>query len=283
MANNLATTKKQGIASYLGNEAVKNQITSIIGEKATPTFISSIVSAVQTNPALAECTNSSILSGALLGESLHLTPSPQLGEMYLVPFENRSKGCKEATFQLGYKGMIQLAIRSGQYKRIVASEVKEGEIAGYNPLTEEFVINPIMDIAKRKEMPTVGYYAMFELVNGYRKELYWTKDEMENHAITYSKGYKAKKGYTFWEKNFDAMAKKTMLRQLISKWGVMSAELQTGYLADQSVVREDGSYDYVDNKPDAKLEAETNIEESVAAEVFDVEAVEVENEEKKQA
>jgi recombination protein RecT len=269
------TKKKTGIASYLANEKVKAQVTSLVGEKATPTFVSSIVSAVQTNPALSECTNASILSSALLGESLKLSPSPQLGNYYLVPYKNR--GTSEAQFQLGYKGMIQLAIRSGQYRKIVASEVKEGECGGFNPITEEFTLTPIMDIVEREKRPTIGYYAMLELTNGFRKEIFWTKEQMESHALKYSKGYAKKSGYTFWEKDFDAMAKKTMLRQLISKWGVMSVEMQTAYQADMSVVREDGSYDYVDGtETDVKEEvAETVAENSGTEEFIDATATEV--------
>ena len=132
------TRKKQkaGIASYLSNDAVKKNIMSVVGEKNTTRFISSVVSAVQTNPTLAQCTNSSILSSALLGEALQLTPSPQLGQYYMVPYDNTKAGVKEAQFQIGYKGYIQLAIRSGQYRKIAVSEVKEGEVSYFNPITE---------------------------------------------------------------------------------------------------------------------------------------------------
>ena len=258
MANEVATRQKTGIATYLANDKVKNQITSLVGEKATPTFISSVVSAVQTNPALAECSNSSILSGALLGESLKLTPSPQLGQYYLVPFKNTKTGVSEAQFQLGAKGYKQLAVRSGQYKNIVVSKIKEGELAAYNHITEEFSFNPIMDMKKRAELPTIGYYASFELLNGFKKEIYWSKEEMEHHAETYSQGYRndlrKNTKYTFWSKDFDAMAEKTMIRQLISKWGIMSIEMQKAVEGDMSVIREDGSYDYVDNQPDDVVE-----------------------------
>lgn len=265
MANELAKTKKTGITSFLSSDAVRGNIETVVGKKATQTFIASVVSAVQTNPSLQNCTNTSILSAALLGESLKLPPSPQLGNMYLVPYKNN--GVQEAQFQLGYKGMIQLAIRSGQYRKIVASEVKDGEIEGFNPITEEFTINPIMDVKARSKKETVGYYAMLELVNGFKKELFWTKEQMEAHAKRYSKGYARKSGYTFWEKDFDSMAKKTMLRQLISKWGIMSTEMQTAYQADMSVVREDGSFDYVDSA-DIETEVVVEIEENANQEEF---------------
>ena len=121
----------------------------------------------------------------------------------------------------------------------------------FNPFAGEYEFAPIQDPAKRKEAKVIGYYAFFELTNGYRKELYWTLEEMVAHAKQYSKGYKSDvaKGtsYTFWSKNFDEMAKKTMLRQLISKWGIMSIEFQNAFNNDQAVIRDDGTPDYVDN------------------------------------
>ena len=213
-------------------------------------FTSAITSAVTNLPALQECDAGTILTAGLLGESLNLSPSPQLGQYYMVPFNDRRNKRKVATFVLGYKGMIQLAIRSGQYRTLGVSEVKEGELASYNPITEEVKLDPCMDPVKRESLKTIGYYAWFELVNGFKKELYWTKDKMEIHAVTYSAGYKAKKGYTFWEKDFDGMAKKTMLRQLISKWGVMSIELQTAYENDQAVVNQDGEIFTAEAHPD---------------------------------
>ena len=126
----------------------------------------------------------------------------------------------------------------------------------YDPLNEELEVKLIDDELKREKAKTIGYYAMFEYTNGFRKTMYWSKAKMEKHALQYSKGYQAKKGFTFWEKDFDAMAYKTMLRQLISKWGIMSVDMQTAYESDMAVINEDGSKDYVDNKddiPDANI------------------------------
>lgn len=248
--NNLTQAKKKtGLTAYLTQDAVKTQINNIIGGKDGSRFISSIVSAVSTNPALQECTNNSIVSGALLGESLKLSPSPQLGHYYLVPFNNRQQGTKEAQFQLGYKGYIQLAIRSGQYKKLNVMAIKAGELIAFNPLDEEIEINLIKDFNERENAETIGYYAFFELTNGFRKAIYWSKEQMEAHATKYSMGYKAHKGYTFWEKNFDGMAYKTMLRQLISKWGIMSIDMMKAFDGDMAVM--DGeSPNYVDDQPD---------------------------------
>lgn len=279
MANEVATQKKQGIATYLTREDVRAQITSLVGEKASPTFISSVVSAVQTNPALADCTNASILAGALLGESLKLSPSPQLGNYYLVPYKDKDKGMV-AQFQMGAKGYKQLAIRSGQYQKIVTSNIKEGELKAYNPITEEFVFEPILDEKVRNALPTVGYYAMFRLNNGFTKELYWSKEKMEAHAKQYSKGYAndLRKGtaYTFWSKDFDGMAEKTMIRQLISKWGILSIEMQKAFEGDMGVIGDDGNVHYIDNEHDAKEDAINDIEQTASEEfVIDGEATEV--------
>ena len=238
--------QRLGISAYLTADAVKNQINQVVGGKDGQRFISAIVSAVNTNPALQECTNQSILSGALLGESLKLSPSPQLGQYYLVPFNDKNKG-KVAQFQLGYKGYIQLAIRSGQYKKLNVLAIKEGELIRFDPLNEEIEVRRIEDEEEREQANTIGYYAMFEYTNGFRKAIYWSKRKMEAHALKYSKGYQAKKGYTFWEKDFDGMAYKTMLRQLISKWGIMSIDMASAIDSDMAVINEDGTKDYVDN------------------------------------
>ena len=242
--------KRTGLTAYLTQDAVKDQINRVVGGKNGTRFISSVVSAAQANLQLQECTNSSILSAALLGESLKLSPSPQLGQYYMVPFNNGAKGCKEAQFQLGYKGYIQLAIRSGQYKKLNVLAIKEGELIRFDPLNEEIEVKLIDDEEEREEAKTIGYYAMFEYTNGFRKALYWSKRKMEAHALKYSPGYRRDKdkgtSYTFWSKDFDGMAYKTMLRQLISKWGIMSIDMMTAMDSDMAVIHEDGTKDYVE-------------------------------------
>ena len=245
------TKQKKGITSFLSSEAVKKQINDVVGGKNGQQFIASVVSAVNNTPALMECTNQSILSAALLGQALNLSPSQQLGQYYLVPYNDREKG-KVAQFQLGYKGYIQLAIRSGQYKKLNVVSIKEGELIKFNPLEEEIEVRLIEDEEEREQAETIGYYAFFEYVNGFKKAIYWSKKKMENHALKYSAGYRNDKNkgtaYTFWAKDFDGMAYKTLLRQLISKWGIMSIDLVTAMDADMAVINEDGTRDYVDNK-----------------------------------
>lgn len=209
--------------------------------KRAQRFVAAITSAVAVNPTLQTCDPATILSGALLGESLGLSPSPQLGQYYLVPFRNTKANKTDAQFQLGYKGYVQLALRSGYYKSLNVFSIKAGELKKWNPLTEELEIELIDDDEVRERTESVGYVACFEYLNGFRKTIYWSRKKMEAHALRYSKGYSAKKGYTFWEKDFDAMAYKTMLRQLISKWGIMSIDLQTAFEQD-TIIEESGDY-----------------------------------------
>ena len=250
------SNQRLGITAYLTQDAVKNQINNVIGGKDGQKFISAIVSAVNNNSALQECTNQSILSGALLGESLKLSPSPQLGQYYLVPFNDKEKG-KVAQFQLGYKGYIQLAIRSGQYKKLNVLAIKAGELIRFNPLEEEIEVRLIEDEEEREQAETIGYYAMFEYTNGFKKAMYWSKKKMEAHAIKYSQGYKRDKekgtAWTFWSKDFDGMAYKTMLRQLISKWGIMSIDMMSAMDADMAVINDDGTKTYVENEPETDV------------------------------
>lgn len=228
-------------------------------------FVAAITSAVSANPALQDCTPESIISGALLGESLGLSPSVQLGQFYLVPYRQKEKRDRlgnmitpagmAAQFQIGYKGLIQLAWRSGQYKDLDAFPVKAGEYKGRGRGRRP-VLDFIESDEERDKRPTVGYYAFFELVSGVFKELYWSKEQMLIHADKYSPAFHkdatggqysrvsfadyergnfpqndAWKYSSFWYKDFDGMACKTMLRQLISKWGPVNTEMQSVYEA----------------------------------------------------
>ncbi len=240
-------------------------------------FVASITSAVAVNPSLQDCDAGTILAGGLLGESLNLSPSPQLGQYYLIPFDCKVKGPdgkslwvldengnpakgpngkwiavteKKAQFVLGYKGYIQLALRSGNYADLDVMEIKEGEYLGKDPSTGKPRFQFIEDDDERDALPVVGYMAYFEYLNGFRKVMYWSKEKMMRHADTHSPAYSAEahkkilageiperdmwKYSSFWYKNFDDMAKKTMLRQLISKWGIMSMELQKAVVQDSS-------------------------------------------------
>lgn len=267
--------QKQTFSAFLAQDAMKKKINEMVGGEKGQQFITAIISAVSTNPGLAECDHSSIVSAALLGQSLNLTPSPQLGQYYLVPFNDKKRGCKVAQFQLGYKGYIQLAIRSGYYKKINVLAIKEGELIKYDPLAEEIEVNLIEDDELREATTTIGYYAMFEYQNGFRKTMYWSKKKMLAHANKYSQAFNSEsyknlqegkipqsdlwKYSSFWYKDFDGMAYKTMLRQLISKWGIMSIEMQEAYTKDMATIKENGEYEYVDNIETTYDEQETTL------------------------
>lgn len=258
--------KPKTFSAFLTSDAIKHKINEMVGGRDGQRFITSIISAVSTNPALSECEHSTILSAAMLGESLKLSPSPQLGQYYMVPFKDKKRGCKVAQFQLGYKGYIQLAIRSGYYKKLNVLAIKQGELVRFDPLEEEIEVNLVENDTEREALPTIGYYAMFEYQNGFKKAMYWSREKMMAHADKYSMAFSAKafeklqageipekdlwKYSSFWYKDFDGMAYKTMLRQLISKWGIMSIDLQKAMDGDMGTINEDGSVDYVDNYAD---------------------------------
>ena len=273
--SNTAMAQRPAFSALISTQSYQKLINNTIKDpNRARRFVSAIVSAVAVNPALQECTPQTILSAALLGESLNLSPSPQLGQYYLVPFKQKEKRdrngniisseCTNAQFVLGFKGLVQLALRSGQYKRLNVVSVKDGELCGWNPITEEFSIFPIKDEEEREKTPTVGYLASFEYLNGFTKTIYWSKEKMVAHADQFSAAfskeatngrypkvsfadyeahnYPAKDEWlysSFWYKDFDGMAHKTMLRQLISKWGVMSIDLQFAFEADAKAESEE--------------------------------------------
>lgn len=261
-AETTMVAEKQRFSVAITTKTYKSLINNTLGDpERAKRFVASITSAVAVNPALQECEAGTILAGALLGESLNLSPSPQLGQYYLVPFKAKAKYDRQgnliqpevtkAQFVLGYKGYIQLALRSGSYADLDVMEIKEGEYLGKDSATGKPRFQFIEDDDLRETLPVVGYMAYFEYLNGFRKVVYWTKTKMMNHADTYSPAYSAAahrkimdgeiadkdmwKYSSFWYKDFDGMAKKTLLRQLISKWGIMSTELQTAYANDASV------------------------------------------------
>lgn len=301
-------TKSTGIKVFnnlINSDLMRTKIHQMVGATDSQEFITSITSAVNTNPALAECDPQTIISAALLGQSLHLKPSPQLGYFYMVPFNNRKRKCKEAQFQLGYKGYLQLAIRTGEYIDIDAIEIKEGEYKGRNKFTGRPEFEFVEDDGIRENLPVVGYMAYFEMKNGYIKRLYWSKEKMLKHADTYSQAFSKNEttvtnqygtykkvsfadyeagNYdgendwlysSFWYKNFDEMAKKTMLRQLLSKHGLLSTEMQKAVESDQAVITKDLQPEYVDNEnviDNAAVEKEQtqSIEENSASTVEEV-------------
>lgn len=259
--NNSLTTRKVSaegmpLSSYLAQPKIKSMITeSLTDGKA---FTTALISAVAANPELRQCTNESLYSAALCGASLELPMSATLGYFYIVPFKDKKlMGAKtsKATFVLGWKGIVQLALRTGQFRKINVFEVKENEFKGWNPMTEEIDINiSATNDLERQKLKTVGYYVSFELINGFQKAMYWTKNAMIAHADTYSKAFSAEtylqvcdgtykgeswKISSFWYKSFDEMAKKTMLRQLLGKWGPASVQMAKALSEDNDEKVED--------------------------------------------
>lgn len=256
------TPQKSKFSVAITTKTYQTLINNTLGDpQRSRRFVSAITSAVAVNPALQECEAGTILAGALLGESLNLSPSPQLGQYYLVPFKSKAKYDRQgnlltpevvkAQFVLGYKGYIQLALRSGAYADLDVMDIKQGEYLGKDPMTGKPRFSFIEDDDERDRLETIGYMAYFEYLNGFRKVVYWSREKMLSHADKYSPAFSAKafqdiqdgkiaekdmwRYSSFWYKNFDDMAKKTLLRHIISRWGVMSIEMQTAFERDSSV------------------------------------------------
>ncbi|MDL5068816.1 recombinase RecT, partial [Clostridioides difficile] len=244
MANEIQ--RQVSVKNLLSTEAYKKRFKEVLKDKAN-TFMASVVN-VSNLPSLKDAEPNSILKSAMVAATLDLPIDPNLGFSYLVPFTN--KGVKEAQFQIGYKGFIQLAMRTGQYKTINAIEIYENEIKSVNRLTGEIEFNENKDEIDNEIV--VGYIAYFKLLNGFEKTLYMSKEDMEKYAKRYSQTYKSNKEYvvksSLWTTDFDAMAVKTVLKRLLSKYGILSIEMQKALETDQAVIKDDNSVEYVDRQ-----------------------------------
>lgn len=261
------------IAQYVKQDAVSKRLNDLLGKRA-PQFITSLVSAANNDKNLAACNPESVVTAALTAASLDLPVNANLGFAYLIPYKNGKTNITSCQFQMGYKGFIQLAQRSGFYKTINAAEVREGEIVRQDRLTGEIEFAWIEDDAEREKKPIAGYVAYFRLLNGFEKTLYWTKEKCEAHAKKYSKNY-AKYGTGLWKDSFDDMAKKTVLKLLISKYGPLNTQLQKAIQEDQMV---DGEYeDNPTRKPELTDVQEAEIKNE-AANIADALEGEVANE-----
>lgn len=223
--NQKALTPTQRLQSILGRVDIKEKFASMLKDKA-PAFMSSIISLYNATPQLQACDPMSIISAAAMAATLDLAVNAQLGFAHIVPYGTN------ATFQIGWKGFVQLAIRTGQYKTMNAAEIYEGELISYNRITGETII----DDTKRKSNKIIGYVAYFRLTTGFEKHLYMTTEQVLAHAKKFSKSFG--KSSSAWTTNFDAMALKTVLRLLLSKFGILSVEMQKALEFDQSVIRE---------------------------------------------
>lgn len=245
------------VKKLLKNVGYKKRFEEILGKKAAG-FMSSIINLVNGDTNLSKCEGNSVIASAVVAATLDLPIDKNLGFAWIIPYGDK------AQFQLGYKGFIQLAMRTGQYKTINAAEVYEGEIKRVNRLTGEIEFNEDNNINKDK---VVGYVAYFRLINGFEKTLYMTADEMEKHAKTYSQTYKSKKDYVVksskWTTDFDAMAIKTVLKLLLSKYGILSIEMQKAIQTDQAIIKnevaegaeiDENTVEYADNEQEESIE-----------------------------
>lgn len=236
--NNSLAKKEPKFSQFLENPKIKQLISQTIGNKKDQ-FVTAIIAAVAANPELQKCDHNSILSTAFIGAGLNLSPTPQLGHFYMIPFlrnRGRSNEARSASFVIGYKGLVQMAVRSGQYRNLDVFAIKEGELEYYNPFNGEISLNYIEDEEQREAAETIGFFATIEYLNGFKKILYWSKAKMQIHAARYSSAYKwdQKEGKkkSFWSNDFDQMGCKTMLRQILSKWGILSIEMEKAFLAE---------------------------------------------------
>lgn len=240
------TTTLERVNSHMAQQKplsdyVRSMVAKTLTGKKADEFVTSIINLVNQNPDLESCNRLSLVASALQAQALNLSLNASLGQAYVVPYGKKNEKNKKATFQIGYKGYIQLAIRSGQYRKLNVLSIKEGELKNFDPLNEDLEVELIQDEAARAAAPTIGYYAMFEYLNGFSKAIYWTKVKMEAHAKKYSRSYANDLQYggnsSFWSQDFDAMAQKTMLRQIISKWGIMSTDLISAMETDMKVAQ----------------------------------------------
>ena len=296
--NGIGTAKKPAFSSFMATVGTKLVANTITDEKRKTQFIANIVSAVSNNPTLQECDSVSVIGAGLQAEAMHFPINNALGYCYLVPFNDKKSDTKKAQFQIGYKGYIQLAIRTGQYKNINVCEVREGELNDFDPL-KGMTFNWNKNYEERKNLKVIGYAGEFTLMNGFTRTLYIPYEEMLDHADTYSQAFN-KQSYldllagkipqkdmwrysSFWYKNFDEMAKKTVLRQLLSKWGIMSVEMQQAYENDQASFDAKGNRDYIDSKDlenqniEQVMSQQININASESFDVVDDETGEVNN------
>lgn len=232
------------IAQYVAQEAVKDNIQQVLKDK-TPQFIASVTSLVNSNEALKNADKQSVLLACLTAASLDLPINQNLGFAYIIPYNDRKTGNSVAQFQMGYKGFIQLAMRSGQFRTINVNDVRDGEIKNHNRLTGEIEFEWI-DGDEREKLPVIGYVAYMKLLNGFEKILYMTKKQLQAHGVKFSKSFK--KGFGLWKDDFDSMAKKTVIKLLLAKYAPMTVNMQTATLSDQAIIRDDG-YEYADNAP----------------------------------
>ena len=268
--------KKKDVKSILDSPQVQERLKEILG-KNSATFATSVIQITQSNTMLANAEPNSIVGAAMTAATLNLPLNNSLGYAYIIPFKEKQKDnsyLTKAQFQIGYKGFIQLAMRSGQFKTINSTDVKKGEIANRDRLSGDMDFSWIDDDNERKKLETIGYVAYFKLTNGYEATLYMSMEEINGHGKKFSQTFK--KGFGLWATDFDSMAQKTVLKLLLSKKAPLSIEMQTAVKSDQGTINDiENTEDitYVDND-EVEIDHEAErvrvlIEESVTQEDLD--------------
>jgi recombination protein RecT len=262
------------IKGLFSQEIVKKKFQELLGSKMQG-FVTSVLQCVASNDLLAKADPHSVYHAAAVAATLDLPLNNSLGMAYIVPYNVRQPDQTKkvmAQFQMGYKAFIQLAQRSGQFKTINATEVREGEIKHHDRLSGEITFEWIQG-SERSKAPVVGFVAYFKLLNGFEKSLYMTSDEIKAHGQEYSQSFK--KGFGLWKDKFEAMASKTVLKLLLSKYAPLSIAMQTAVIADQSIIKDPDTLDvdYVDN-PAATIEPVNKEEERITLMIKDAKTAE---------
>lgn len=246
----------------------QNYLQQVLGAKKQE-FVNNVTALVANDTALQECEPLSIMYSAIKATALDLPLDKNLGFAYVIPYDNKKKGVKEAQFQIGFKGFVQLAIRSGQFKNINVTDVRKGEIVDTDLLTGEVKLQVLPN---RETLPVIGYIAYFRLINGFEKILYMSVDEITLHAMKFSQTYKSNNKYvkenSNWTTNFDVMAKKTVLKLLLSRYAPLSVEMRSAITADQAVISEKGE-EYVDNQIE-ETQTEEIAQKAIEQETLDI-------------
>lgn len=256
------------IKKIVTNKIMIQRLEMSMTKSEMQSFQTNIIQAVAGNEMLQECDGVSVVQAALVATTLKLDINPNLGFAYIIPYWNKKQGKKVAQFQMGYKGFVQLCLRNPNTKRIEVSDVKEGELKDRNRLTGELIFEWVQDDEVRTKLKTTGYVAYYETVGGFQKTLYMSVAQVEKHANQYSDT--RKKGYGIWYDDFDAMASKTVLKALITKWASLSSQdgLSEAIKYDQSVIDENGNPVYIDNQSPININVE-DIETEVRQEQLD--------------
>lgn len=239
--------KAGSVKEFMAMPATVKRVNELLGERSSQ-FMTSVSSMVGADDKLAKCEPVSLFMACLTAAALDLPINKNLGFAHIIPYENRKAGVTEAQFQMGWKGYVQLAQRTGQYKTISATPVYEGQLE-----KEDKLRGNTYNWDNQMSEKVIGYVAIFILVTGFEKEVYMSLDEMQAHAKKYSQSFKS--NYGPWVDNFDAMALKTVIKQIISKWGPMSVDMQKAVTVDSATIKEDGNPSYIDGEvSDAEAE-----------------------------